>query len=130
MLGLALVVGPELHAQTLGVACFDEDERGRRSSYIPLEIATPFSISLAEDEIVSLQDGTQTKIGARLEADLRIDPEAGEGYRIRGVLTCASAARGFEKLELDHAIRVGNGLHVRENGWRAAITIVGLPPLM
>lgn len=129
-LGLVLFVGPELHAQTLGVACFDEDNRGRRSSYTPLEVATPFTIRLPEDEVVSLQNGPPMMIGAHLEASLRVDPEPGAGYRITGVLTCTSADRGFEMLELDHAIRAGTGLHISENGWRAAITIVGTPPLM
>jgi hypothetical protein len=72
----------------------------------------------------------QSTLDARLEASLRVDPESGAAYRITGVLTCASADSGFEKLELDHSIRAGIGLHVAKNGWRAAITIVSAPPLM
>lgn len=129
-LGFALLAAPELHAQTLGVACFDEDNRGRRSSYTPLEVATPFTIDLSDNEVVALQSGAQLTLDARLEARLRVDPEPKAGYRITGVLTCASAGRGFEKLELNRVVHPGIGLHVTQNGWRAAITIVGTPPLM
>ena len=131
--GLALLMSPPLAAQTLGIACFDEDEQGRRSNYEAIAIGAPIVIDLTENETVLLQEGTRIELDTALAARVQIDPvDPGDdaGYRISGTLSCMSADGGFSELTLDHTIKPDGSLHLQKNGWRAAITITGLPPSM
>ena len=128
--GLALLMSPPLAAQTLGIACFDEDEQGRRSNYEAIAVGAPIVIDLTENETVLLQDGTQIELDTALTAQVQIDPADNAGYRISGTLSCMSADGGFSELTLDHTIKPDGSLHLQKNGWRAAITITGLPPSM
>lgn len=128
--GLVLLVSGPLAAQTLGIACFDEDEQGRRSNYEAIAIGTPIMIALMPNEEVILQDGTRIALDTTLEARLQVDPADDAAYQIRGTLSCMDADGGFSELALDHTIKPDGSLHLRKNGWRAAITITGLPPSM
>ena len=128
--GLALLLSGPLAAQTLGIACFDEDEQGRRSNYEAITIGTPIVINLMENEEILLQDGTRIELDTALTARVQIALADDTGYQINGMLSCMSADGGFSELALDHKIKPDGSLHLQKNGWRAAITITGLPPSM